>query len=261
MLAEDNLVNQELLFEILTVAGFQVDLATDGQQAVELAALQRYDLILMDLQMPALDGLQATQQIRRMDQHAATPILAVTANALSELPGACMGAGLNGHIAKPLDVAELFKALNHWLPDSGASETSPVRSPVLGAAARSAFDGIAGLQVQGTLLFVPGREDILWRVLRQFCSSYEKGLPALDAHLVQQQAKAAVPLVHSLRGAAGAVGANELQLQCERLERALIALPDGDARVSALKSQGAALQQSLLALAAAIRARLDAQQV
>ena len=200
LLAEAKLVNQESLFEVLTVAGLQVDLAANGQEAVELAALQRYHLILMDLQMPALDGLQVTQQIRRMAQHISTPIIAVTANALSELPDACLAAGMNGHIAKPLDMGELFAILSHCFADSGAPGPSPSGKPVPGAAARNAFDGISGLQVRGTLLFVPGREDILQRVMRQFCSSYEQGLPGLDAHLDQQQAKAAVQLVHSLRG-------------------------------------------------------------
>jgi two-component system sensor histidine kinase/response regulator len=132
LLAEDNLINQEVAVELLDAAGMVVEVANDGAAAVERAAAARYDLVLMDVQMPLLDGLEATRRIRAMPQHAATPIIAMTANAFGDDRLACLAAGMNDHIGKPVDPDQLYDALARWLapPDQveleGDGEASPL---------------------------------------------------------------------------------------------------------------------------------------
>ncbi len=115
LLAEDNPVNQMLACELLLSTGLLVDAVDNGQDAVDHAARERYALILMDVQMPGLDGLQATQAIRRLPGMAQVPVLAMTANAYSEDRAACIAAGMNDHIAKPVMPQQLYEKLLHWL--------------------------------------------------------------------------------------------------------------------------------------------------
>ena len=118
LFAEDNPVNQEVVLELLQSAGLSVDLAMDGEQALEFARARAYDLMLMDVQMPRLDGLQATRAIRALPAHAKTPILAMTANAFEEDRRLCLAAGMNDHVVKPVDPDKLLTTLLHWLPAS-----------------------------------------------------------------------------------------------------------------------------------------------
>ncbi len=116
LVAEDDWVNQEVALELLReTLNFTVDVAEDGGQALELALRQRYDIILMDMQMPELDGLGATQAIREIPGFAGTPIIAMTANAFAEDRARCMDAGMNDFIAKPVNPDHLFVIMLKWL--------------------------------------------------------------------------------------------------------------------------------------------------
>ena len=118
LLAEDEPINQEVSRELLEEVGLKVDIAEDGLAAVELARRNRYALILMDMQMPKMNGIDATRAIRALPGYAHTPILAMTANVFDGDRQACIAAGMNDHIGKPVDPTRLFEALLNWLERS-----------------------------------------------------------------------------------------------------------------------------------------------
>ena len=129
LLAEDNAVNQEVALELLRAAGLVVETAEDGLRALELAVSRPYDLVLMDVQMPLMDGLAATRAIRARIG-AALPIVAMTANAFGEDRAACLGAGMNDHVPKPVNPEALYATLLRWLPLAGKALAPAGVAPV-----------------------------------------------------------------------------------------------------------------------------------
>mgnify|MGYP000630287777 CR=1 FL=1 len=115
LLADDEPINREITQLLLQDVGLQADEAEDGRKAVLLATQNDYALILMDMQMPVLDGLDATRQIRQLDKHRTTPILAMTANAFVEDKERCMEVGMNDFISKPVDPEHFYELLLKWL--------------------------------------------------------------------------------------------------------------------------------------------------
>ena len=128
LLAEDEAVNQLVAVALLEDAGMRVQLAQDGMQAVALAAQQHFDLVLLDVQMPGLDGLQACRQIRALPGFADIPILAMTANAFVEDRQHCLDAGMNDHVHKPVSPTQLFEVLRRWLPPRPAGPLAAAAS-------------------------------------------------------------------------------------------------------------------------------------
>ena len=115
LLAEDEPINQEIILEILAEIGATIEVANDGRQALELARSRSYDLVLMDMQMPELDGLAATRAIRALPEQSFLPIIATTANAFDEDKARCLEAGMNDFIAKPVEPEDLIRMVKHWL--------------------------------------------------------------------------------------------------------------------------------------------------
>lgn len=117
LLAEDNAINQMLATALLEKAGHRVDAVVNGAEAVDAVAAAAYDMVLMDVRMPEVDGLEATRRIRALSgARSDLPIIAMTANALAEERDACLAAGMNDHIAKPIDEDDLMRAVGRWQP-------------------------------------------------------------------------------------------------------------------------------------------------
>jgi two-component system sensor histidine kinase/response regulator len=267
LLVEDNPINQEVGGELLDRVGLAVETAADGRRAVELASTRSYDLILMDMQMPVMDGLAATRAIRRR-LGPSPPIIAMTANAFGEDRAACLGAGMNDHVAKPVDPASLYTTLLRWLPErvpraESASPPPPFWQRPAGAPAipprplLERLGAIPHLNLQQALDQMGGNAPALERVLGSFVGAYGQGLPAL----LEEPTPASVgrwrALCHSLRGACGAIGAEFLVQRIRRLEQQLHQPFDGPTLTSLAKL----LHQELIALAGQLQEQLTTRPV
>ncbi|MDD2729995.1 response regulator [Malikia sp.] len=218
LLVEDNLINQEIGLEVLRREGAQVDLAENGQEGVAAVnqAETAYDLVLMDMQMPKMDGLLATQVIRRNPRHQALPILAMTAYAMQEDRDACLVAGMNGHVSKPLDINHLVRTiLEHTgrlasADSTAAGAAAPSTQPEPPAQVLGAAQAIRRL----------GHDPVFYaRLLESFPRSARELAKRLRLHVAQGETRAAAALAHQLKGAAAAVGAERLAAACGQFEQ------------------------------------------
>ena len=229
LLAEDNEINQQLAKELLELAGMVVVVADEGKQAVTLALGQEhFDLVLMDVQMPILDGLAATRAIRRHYSSEELPIIALTANAMAEDRERCLAAGMDDYLAKPINPRQLYTLLERRLP----ANFRPERGAPLALAAdlspqelEELRQRLPGLDVESGLRRLLGQRDNYLRLLCRFRDSQMEACQKIEQAIMVGDWQQAVHLVHALKGVAANLGATTLQQQSEALERAL---RDGD---------------------------------
>ena len=226
LLAEDNPINAEVVTQIVHAAGLDVTVAGNGRIAFELAATRRYDLILMDMQMPEMDGIEATQAIRRIAALADMPILALTANAFAEDRRACLAAGMNDVLTKPIEPATLYRALAQWLPSS--DRAIPEQKEEAGAAASplDALRRIPGVDPDSGLRYMNGRVDRYLRILAQFAGTHGNDAARIGHLVAAGDRVAAQRLAHSLKGAAATLGMTAMAALATRIESTLKKAPD-----------------------------------
>jgi two-component system sensor histidine kinase/response regulator len=214
--------------EQLQALGFAVDTAENGSQATARVGSERYDLILMDVQMPVLDGMAATRAIRAMPGGETIPIVAMTANAFDDDRQRCLAAGMNDFVAKPVEPAVLHAILLRWLSLRPPAAKAAFAVPPPERSAAAADDGclavladIPGFDVRRGLQCVGGRRETYLRLLRQFVAEQAGDAAEIDRQLAAGDAIAARRSAHSLKGAAGALGATRLQAAAGELEVAI----------------------------------------
>ena len=224
LLVEDNAINQEVALELLAAVGLNADLAVNGENALKMYAENTYDLILMDMQMPIMDGVTAARQLRAGG--ASLPILAMTANAFGEDRQRCLDAGMNDHVAKPVDPQNLYAALIKWLPFPGLRNATPAlvehaatsRPPAITLETLSL---IPGLDAALGLKSVRGKLPIYQSILQSFVACHASTPQAIASALEKGPATEAERLAHSLKGASATLGLTELSETAKQLEAAI----------------------------------------
>jgi two-component system sensor histidine kinase/response regulator len=260
LLAEDNAINQQIAVELLEGVGATVDVANNGREAVDRLLATggdvRYDLVLMDLQMPEMDGYQATARIRAEPNLADLPIIAMTAHAMAEERDRCLAAGMRAHITKPIDPELLYRTLaQFYQPDqttvvpgnpvnrASSSDALPEidgldakipavtqRKPkVADTPVEPDIPSLEGLNVQDGLGRVAGNRKLYLKLLRQFVDQQGLAPAQINEALARQDILLAERLAHTVKGVAGSLGMGAVQQVAATLEKAIAAKTDSAA--------------------------------
>jgi two-component system sensor histidine kinase/response regulator len=228
LLVEDNPLNQEVAMAFLHELGLEVELAADGALALAMVQQQRYDIVLMDMQMPVLDGLMATRAIRQLPGMADLPIVAMTANAMAGDREVCLEAGMNDHIAKPIDPGLLQAKLLQWLRPDRARMTARQAEKIAPAAApEQSLGAIEGLDLTLGLAQAGGRPALYRSLLQQFVADQSEAIVRIEGAIQAQRWEEAIRATHTLKGVSAQIGALALREQAARLEQALQAHAPG----------------------------------
>jgi len=229
LVAEDNDINQQIICEILQDAGINLDLVFNGAEAMEtlLRNKDRYDAVLMDVQMPVMDGLTATREIRAKLGADSLPIIAMTARASQNDQRACLDAGMNDHIAKPIEDGELFRVLSKWRQSSAKIQAinkrvmSPLGAPKSIAANSIIPDKIAFLNLAKVRKKTQIGDTAMLRILKRFRDNNRDFMRTLVSLLNTKSWDIARLQVHNIKGTAGYTGADALVEQAKLVEKAL----------------------------------------
>jgi len=229
LLAEDNEFNQQIAMEILTEVGLIVHIAADGRESLSMIEERPYDVVLMDMQMPVMDGVTATTEIRKKDALKEIPIIAMTANVMESDIKMCLDAGMNDHVAKPIEPDKLFAKLVKWIKprqrgpaqENGAVATKrPAAGQVRGKLPEEVPD-IPGLDTITGLKRAMGKKAFYLAMLRMYTVNQGDTPAQIRQSLDGGDFETAQRLAHTAKGVSGNIGATEIQELAARVEKAL----------------------------------------
>jgi two-component system sensor histidine kinase/response regulator len=219
LLVEDNELNQEVASELLRHAGLLVDIAENGAQAVTMVANGGYDMVLMDVQMPVMDGIAATEAIRRAGHR--LPIVAMTASVMQQDRDQCLAAGMDGHLPKPIEPDDLWAVLLKWIkPHDPADQPAPAEASAP-AEEVALPNAIPDLDIEAGLKRVLGNRALYASLLRKFADGQKNAGGQIRAALAAGDRDGALRMAHTLKGVCGNIGANALHAKAAAVEAAI----------------------------------------
>ena len=221
LLAEDNEINQQIAVELLEGAGAQVKVANNGREAVEKVAQATYDLVLMDLQMPVMDGYQATANIRSDPRFAKLPIIAMTAHATVEERQRCLDAGMADHISKPIDPVTMFATIANHYRHAAVRKVEAVPPTTVRRQMLDVLTDLPGIDMSLGLKRVAGNRKLYVKLLRDFHRDYPAAVRTIQEAIDGKRDEEALRLAHTLKGVSGNLGAMDLYAAAEEVEAAL----------------------------------------
>jgi signal transduction histidine kinase/CheY-like chemotaxis protein len=227
LLVEDNEINQQVAREILEGAGLKITLANDGQEAVNAVKENEYDAVLMDIQMPVMDGYTATRAIRKDERFKELPIIAMTAHAMAGDEDKSLGAGMNGHVTKPIDPDQLFSTLQKWIkPSKKRVQVKQMEVPFERTESDKTMpeedalpESLPGFDLRDGLKRLQGNTKLYRKLLLNFTINYCEVAKDIRIALDAEDFGGAHSLVHNIKGLAGNLSATELQTAAANLEK------------------------------------------
>ena len=224
LLVEDNEINQEVTMAFLTKAGLVTTVARHGREAVELVQKEKFDAILMDIQMPIMDGLEATRLIRNLPQGKDLPIFALSAAVMTQEKQASQQAGVNEHIAKPFDPEQLVAVLLKWIKTCSASGLGPIPVVQNDKALPRKFDvhDLPGFDIPNALARLHGNKKILAKLLLRFAKDYASISSQVTALLLENNEDNALRLLHSFKGTCLILGAKSMAEATQKFEDEIV---------------------------------------
>jgi CheY-like chemotaxis protein/uncharacterized protein YqgV (UPF0045/DUF77 family) len=237
LLVEDNEINQQVAQELLSQAGIHVSIANDGKEGVDVLAGRPgdFDGVLMDIQMPVMDGYAATREIRKDDRFKDIPVIAMTANAMAGDREKALDAGMNDHVAKPIDVKELFDVLDRWIEVPEARREQATSTSETPTAATEGLPEITGIDTQAGIARCGGNEAVYRKILDKFRETQADAPQRIRAALADGDRATAQREAHTLKGVAGNIGAEDVQATAKVVEGLIKEDGDSAAALSELE--------------------------
>ncbi|MDD3055266.1 MAG: response regulator [Aliarcobacter sp.] len=218
LLVEDNVQNQEIAMEFLQKANISAKIANNGKEAIEILEKEEFDAILMDCQMPVLDGYEATKQIRKIEKFKDLPILAMTANAMQGDREKCINSGMNDYIAKPLDFNKFYETLGKWVKPKYTFINMQKEEIEKAEEIDIKTLEIEGINLLQALNRMAGNEKLLLNQLKRFVKSQNNFEEKILTHVKNSDLESAIREAHTLKGLCGNIGADLLFEKAKELE-------------------------------------------